>query len=139
MKKLVVAMALLLSVAGFSQTKEKSDRKKDKERTEKSRDEGKENRYLEDFNDLDLSEKQQTQLKALYENERKNRSKDRADFKRGDDADRPSDSERREMQGKMKERREALDGKVKNILNDKQYAKWKDKQDTKMREHLSRG
>lgn len=138
MKMLMVAMVLLLSITGFSQTKEKADRKKDKERTEKSKGEGRGDRFMEDFNDLNLSDKQQNDLKVLFENERKNQSQSRGNFGRDDESGRPSESEMKEMREEMKQRREALDGKVKNILNAEQYAKWKEKQTARMSEHFSR-
>src|SRR5690606_29292278 len=135
MKKLVVAMALLLSVTGFGQTKEKEAKKK--EHTEKTKGDKRGDRFMEDFKDLGLTEKQQVELKALYESERKHSPRDKSRYK--GDSDRPSESEMKEMREKMKQRREALDGRVKTIHNVDQYSKWKEQQDAKMRERLSRG
>src|SRR5690606_650563 len=138
MKKLVVVMAVLFSVTGFSQVNEKVDKKQDVKRTEKRSKEGKENRFLEDFKDLDLSEKQQNELKAIFEAERNSMKQNRFRSKGDGESKRPSESEMKEMREKMKERREALDGRVKTILSDEQYGKWKEKQETKMKEFSER-
>src|SRR5690606_35868506 len=139
MKKLVVVMAVLFSVTGFSQLNEKVDKKQDVKRTEKRSKEGKESRFLEDFKDLDLSEKQQNELKAIFEAERNSMKQNRFRSKNDGESKRLSESEMKEMREKMKQRREALDGRVKTILNVDQYSKWKEQQDAKMRERLSRG
>lgn len=133
MKKLVVVMAVLFSVTGFSQVNEKVDKKQDVKRTEKRSKEGKENRFLEDFKDLDLSEKQQNELKAIFEAERNSMKQNRFRSKNDGESKRPSESEMKEMREKMKERREALDGRVKNILSEEQYGKWKEKKEAKMK------
>src|SRR5690606_8391557 len=105
---------------------EKVDKKQDVKRTEKRSKEGKENRFLEDFKDLDLSEKQQNELKAIFEAERNSMKQNRFRSKNDGESKRPSESE-------MKERREALDGRVKNILSEEQYGKWKEKKEAKMK------
>ncbi len=138
MKNLVGVMALLFSVAGFSQVKEKTERKQDKPRIEKNKGEGKESRFLEDFKDLDLSEKQQNELKAIFEAERKSMKQNRFRSKGDGESKRPSESEMKEIREKMKERREVLDGLVKNILSDEQYGKWKEKQEARIKEFSER-
>ena len=139
MKKLVVLMAVLFSVTGFSQVNEKVDKKQTKPRTEKSRGEGRESRFLEDFKDLGLSDKQQNELKTVFEEERNSMKQNRFRSKNDDESKRLSESEMKEIREKMKERREALDVRVKNILSEEQYSKWKEKKEAKMKERLSRG
>ena len=136
MKQLIVLLTFMFSMLTYGQTEGNRDMGK-ATRTERNRAEGRETRFLEDFKELGLTEKQQNQLKALFENERNNRQQNRQRF-RGDEEDRPSASEIKEMREKMKARTQVLDGKVKEILSEEQYMKWKEKREQRMKEFSDR-
>lgn len=78
--------------------------------------------------ELDLNDKQQAKVKALYTEQ----EKDRAAFKpeegkkgekpaKGEKAEKPNHDE---MEAKMKKDNEAFDAKMKGILTAEQYTKW---------------
>ena len=131
MKQLMVLLVLMFSMAAYSQAEGTRDKGKTA-RTERGRGEGREARFLEDFKELGLTEKQQNQLKVLFESERNNRQQNRQRF-RGEEEERPSASEMKEMREQMKARAQVLDGKVKEILSEEQYMKWKEKREQRMK------
>lgn len=136
MKQFMLFIILMISMATYSQTEGTRDKEK-ASRTERKSREGREARFLEDFKELGLTESQQNQLKALFERERSSMQQNRQRF-RGDEDARPSASEIREMREKMKARAQVLDGKVKEILSDEQYIKWKEKREQRMKEFSER-
>lgn len=131
MKQLMVFLVLMVSIATYSQTNGTQDKEKTN-RSERNKKEGREGRFLEDFKELGLSEKQQNQLKVLYETEHNTMQQNRQRF-RGGDEEGPSASEIKEMREKMKTRGAVLDGKVKEILSEEQYGKWKEKREERMK------
>ena len=131
MKKIIVATALLFAVSGFSQVKENTETTQLKMRTGHAMAmQGKwkkhHHRSIDRFKDLNLSEQQQTELKAIFEEARANRAEHRTHFK-DKNAKVLSDAEKQEMRAKRKEQMAVMDGKIKNVLTETQYSQWKAK------------
>ncbi len=135
MKKIIVIALTVCSVATYAQENRKADRKSDNREVNKQERGKRENRMLEDFKELNLSEAQQNKLKTIFEAEKRNAPANRERFS---EDEMPSQSEMREMREKMKERMGVLDAKIKNVLTDEQYAAWKEKQQQRMKEFINR-
>lgn len=154
MKNLVIAMALLFSVAGFSQTKE--TKKQELKRTEKSANENRKRRnakhekrdrgqaredgFMNRFKDLGLSDEQHKAIKEIFEAERENMKHNGGRFRGegNDNSEGFNDEDRSQMREKMKERRQAIHEKVKKILTPEQYAKFKEQEQERMKEFRNR-
>lgn len=134
MKQLILFFGFIFSLAGYSQVNEKTENIREEQKVEKNRGAERKNRLLDDLKDLNLSEKQENQLKALFESERNSMKQNRERFKGDEESERPSSSELKEMREKMKERMRVLDGKVKSILSEEQYIQWKEKQQARMKD-----
>ncbi|WP_051200083.1 hypothetical protein [Flavobacterium subsaxonicum] len=118
MKKFVMAALLLASVAGFAQDK-KELKEGHKPKTEITPDEQAKNLTKE----LGLNDKQQAKVKAFYTEEQKKRESNKPEGgKKGEKPDATA------MEAKMKEEQAATDKKMKGILTDEQYTKWKSNQ-----------
>ena len=135
MKKILLGLLICFSVSVSAQ--ENTSVKPRKEKTERSeKDKGRiENRFLEDFKELNLTEKQQNQLKLVFEAERKNMEQSRSRFNEGE---MPSASEMREMREKMKAKMVDFEAKMKTILTEEQFNTWKAKQQERMQQFMLR-
>lgn len=118
MKRLIVAFVILVSTLSFAQpggreklTPEQNVEKKLKEMT----------------NDLNLSEKQQIQIKSILVEQSKKREAMKAEMKSSREKGvKPSDEEKAEMKKKIIDEQLEMKTKMKSILNEDQLKKMKE-------------
>ena len=115
MKKLIVAFAILVSTLSFAQPggREKLTPEQNVEK-----------RLKEMTNDLNLSEKQQTQIKSILEEQSKKREAMKEEMKASREKGvKPTDEEKAEMKKKMIDEQLEIKTKMKTILNEDQLKK----------------
>lgn len=135
MKKVLSLFMLLLLVTGMNA----QDKKKDRKEKAKARMERTENMTPDQIAelqtkkmaiDLDLSDAQQKEIfeinKAQAIKRKEQMSKWRAMREEGE---RPSENERMKMMSARLDEQKALQDKMKSVLNDEQFAKWKANQE----------
>lgn len=137
MKKLLIAAFVICSLSTYAQEGNFGpDQNPPRESRKATRGDGRENRMLEDFKELNLSEKQQNQLKAYFEAEKAKMSQNRSRF--GGDGEMPSASEMKAMREQIQTKMQEMDAKVKTILTEEQYVNWKAKQEARMQQFMGR-
>ena len=115
MKKLIVAFAILVSTLSFAQPggREKLTPEQNVEK-----------RLKEMTNDLNLSEKQQTQIKSILEEQSKKSEAMKEEIKASREKGvKPTDEEKAEMKKKMIDEQLEIKTKMKTILNEDQLKK----------------
>ena len=122
MKKMIVAAFLIAGIAGFAQEKQEVKDASGPQREHKGP--GKkvtpEEQTKQLAKELSLDEKQQAKVKALYDEEEKQRAAARPEEgKKGEAHDHAA------MEAGMKAKNDAFDTKMKGILTADQYTKWK--------------
>lgn len=140
MKKLFIAAFVVCSLSTYAQEgnfgPDQDPPRASRKAPKGERGEGRENRMLEDFKELNLSEKQQNQLKAYFEAEKAKMSQNRSRF--GGDGEMPSASEMKAMREQIQTKMQEMDAKVKTILTEEQYVNWKAKQEARMKQFMGR-
>jgi len=139
MKKLFIAVLLLIGVASFAQ--ETTDQKPTRERREKLTPEQRNEKHLQKLTtDLNLDANQQAQVKQLLADRSAKAEKFREDRKNS--TTKPTAAEKEAFKKQMIAEKEANDAKMKSILNADQYKKWtsiqeenKDKAKERMKEY----
>lgn len=120
MKKLFVLALLVVGLTTFAQ--EKGKRGEGKDMTPEQRTEMQVKKMTKD---LDLNDKQQTQVKELLNSQKEDRSEmmeQRKEMK--ETAKKATKEQRAAMKTKMDEKKAVIDKKMKTILTDDQYKKW---------------
>ncbi|WP_281235030.1 hypothetical protein [Flavobacterium gelatinilyticum] len=130
MKKLVIAALLFAGIAGFAQ--DKKEKLTPEERTEKQ--------LQRLTSELNLDANQQAQIKQLLAEKSAKTEKIRKERK--ENKTKLTQAEREAFKNELKAQKEAVDAKMKSILNADQYTKWhslqeknKDKAKEKMKEY----
>lgn len=130
MKKLVIAALLFAGIAGFAQ--DKKEKLTPEERTEKQ--------LQRLTSELNLDANQQAQVKQLLAEKSAKTEKIRKERK--ENKTKLTQAEREAFKNELKAQKEAVDAKMKSILNADQYTKWhslqeknKDKAKEKMKEY----
>nr|WP_199002272.1 hypothetical protein [Flavobacterium sp. ASV13] len=139
MKKLFIAVLLLIGVASFAQ--ETTDQKPTRERREKLTPEQRNDKHLQKLTtDLNLDANQQAQVKQLLADRTAKAEKFREDRKNS--TTKPTAAEKEAFKKQMMAEKDANDAKMKSILNADQYKKWtsiqaenKDKAKERMKEY----
>ena len=131
MKKLIIALALTLSCIAFSQSKEENNLNKEK----KSPEERVEKQLKKMTTDLSLDQKQAANLKEILLNQSKKREEKVAAHKANtQDGQKISKEEKQALMLEIKQNQDELKGKMKEILNPDQFAKWeKNKEDKRQK------
>lgn len=115
MKKLIVTFAILVSTLSFAQPggREKLTPEQNVEK-----------RLKEMTNDLNLSEKQQIQIKSILEEQSKKREAMKEEMKASREKGvKPTDKKKAEMKKKMIDEQLVIKTKMKSILNEDQLKK----------------
>ncbi len=116
MKKLIVAVTILVCSLTFAQS---GEGKREKSNPEKQ--------LKEMTNDLGLSEKQQIEIKAILEEQSKKREKLREEMKAyKEKGEKPSDEKRAEMKKILIDEQLEMKTKMKKILSSEQLKKWQE-------------
>ncbi|MFP9112396.1 hypothetical protein ACLI1A_00535 [Flavobacterium sp. RHBU_3] len=130
MKKFVIAAALMVSVAGFAQ--QKPEKKKDANAKQTERPTA-DQRTKDLTKELNLDKAQQAKVKALFEEEDKNRPEPPKDGekKKPEQGEKPQQPKEKGGKGekggdKAQGGRGDMDKKMKDILTADQYKKWQE-------------
>ena len=122
MKTLIVAFAVLVSTLSFAQS---GEGKREKGNPEQNI----EKRLKEMTSDLNLSEKQQDQVKAIFTEQAKKREVKRAEMKaKRKKGEKSSDKEKAEMKKNMIDDQLEMKTKMKAILSEEQLKKLQESQ-----------
>lgn len=126
MKKLILAMALVMTTLTFAQDR--------KERREKLTAEQQTELQVKKMTlELDLDAKQQKEVKAiLLENAKKREAKMAEMKEKREKGEKPSADEKFEMKNRMLDNQIENKAQMKKILKPEQYKKWEDKQSERM-------
>ena len=121
MKKLILAVALVISSLTFAQER----------RGEKLTPEQQSDLHVKKMTlDLDLNEVQQKEVKAILLEQAQKREAKMAEFKANKEkGEKPSADEKFEMKSKMLDEQIEMKAKIKKILTAEQYKKWEEKQE----------
>jgi hypothetical protein len=123
MRKLIVAALLLVGMTSFAQESNKMERRQHGMETEKFTSEQRNELMLKKMTlELDLSAKQQNQMKSIIAE--KSAKHDAMMKNRKEKTERPTRDERFAMKSKMLDEQIIMTGKMKNILSPEQYEKW---------------
>lgn len=124
MKKLILAIALVISSLSFAQ----EGRGRGKERGEKLTPEQQSELQVKKMTlDLDLNEKQQKEIKAILLEQAQKREAKIAEFKGNKEkGEKPSADEKFEMKSKMLDEQIEMKAKMKKILTPEQYKEWEE-------------
>jgi hypothetical protein len=115
MKRLILAFAIMVSTLSFAQTGEK-EKMTPQQRIDKQ--------LKEMTTSLNLSEKQQGEVKAVLTEQANKRAKKREEMKAAKDrGEKPSDEQRAEMKKNMIDEQLAMKTKMKKILSEDQQKK----------------
>ena len=118
MKKFVVAVMLLAGIAGFAQEKKAVKEGAQPHKKEKVTTDEQANQLAKELN---LDAKQQAKVKELYADQEKQRAAAKPEeLKKGEKHDHAA------MEAKIKTENEAFDKKMKGVLTNEQYTKWKE-------------
>jgi len=131
MKKIVTGLLLLAAIGGYAQDKQVKQSVNSTERPvgDKIRNDKKLHKVTPDeqakqiAKELNLNDIQQAKVKALYEEQEKNRAALAPELKK---MEKGKQHDHAAMQKKMKEENTAFDTKMKNILSKEQYVKWQE-------------
>lgn len=134
MKKLIIAALLLVGMTSFAQERNKMEKRDGRAEMEKFTPEQRNELMLKKMTlDLDLSAKQQDQMKSIIAE--KSDKRDEMMKVRKENKEKPTRDERFAMKSKMMDEQIAMKAKMKNILSPEQYAKW----DAMKAKHEKRG
>lgn len=138
MKKIVFALALLVSFAGIAQKKDGDKRDHKKPRFEQYTPEQMATLQTKELTlALDLNKNQQEKIMALTLENAKLRQEKMEQFKsmkeKGEKPEKPTVEQRFEMRNAMLDHQIAQQQKMKDILSEKQFAEW-----TKMKKNKKR-
>jgi len=123
MKKLFIAALLAVTITGFAQEKRNTKGQADKEPMERFTPEQQNELMLKKLTlELDLSSKQQAQMKSVIAEKSAQREAMMKAHK--DTKTKPTRDERFAMKSKMLDEQIAMKSKMKNLLSAEQYAKW---------------
>lgn len=132
MKKLFIAALIAVTIAGFAQDKKRKTDQGEKEKMERFTPEQQNELMLKKMTlELDLSSKQQNEMKGMIAERTAKREAMMKAHK--DNKTKPTKDERFAMKSKMLDEQIASKAKMKNILSPEQFAKWE-----KMKEHHGR-
>ncbi|HLO74803.1 MAG TPA: hypothetical protein VK164_12775 [Flavobacterium sp.] len=122
MKKLILAIALVISSLSFAQEG------RERERGEKLTPEQQSELQVKKMTlDLDLNEKQQKEIKAILLEQAQKREAKIAEFKGNKEkGEKPSADEKFEMKSKMLDEQIEMKAKMKKILTPEQYKEWEE-------------
>jgi periplasmic protein CpxP/Spy len=122
MKKVFLALLLVISVATFAQEKKRDGKEK------QSPDQQVEFILKKMTEELGLSEKQQNEIKPILIEQSKNREEKRAKFRANREKGvKPTDEEIAEMKKSRADEELAMKTKLKTILTEEQYKKWSER------------
>ncbi len=117
MRKLILAVALVVGLTTFAQEKKREGKMTPEQQVEVV--------LKKMTSELSLDAKQQDQVKALLVEQSKNREVKKAEFKtRREKGDKPSDEEIAAMKKNRIDEELAMKNKMKKILTEDQYKKW---------------
>lgn len=135
MKKLIIVALLVVGMTSFAQQGNKTDKRQGRAEMEKFTPEQRNELMLKKMTlELDLSAKQQAQMKSIIaEKSAKRESMMKA---RKENKEKPSRDERFAMKSKMMDEQIAMKAKMKNILSAEQFEKW---DSMKAKHHKKRG
>jgi hypothetical protein len=135
MKKLIIAALLVVGMTSFAQERNKMERRQHGMEMEKFTPEQRNELMLKKMTlELDLSDKQQNQMKSIIAEKSAKHEAMKKDRK--EKTDKPSRDQRFAMKSKMLDDQIAMKGKMKNILSPEQYEKW---DAMKGKDHKKRG
>ena len=131
MKKIVMGLLLLAAIGSYAQEKPVKQSVKSVERPigDKIKNEKKLHKVTPDeqakqiAKELNLNDIQQAKVKALYEEQEKNRAALAPELKK---MEKGEQHDHAAMEKKIKEENTAFDTKMKNILSKEQYVKWQE-------------
>ncbi|UOX32216.1 hypothetical protein LXD69_09115 [Flavobacterium sediminilitoris] len=135
MKKVFLTLVILVSTLAFSQSKENRKERMDSEKMAEL--------HVKKMTlDLDLTEKQQKEIKPIFLEQAKKREAKRNELKmRKEKGEKLSSDERFEMKNKALDNQIEMKSKLKNILTPAQMEKWennKKKRSNKAKKHAKR-
>jgi hypothetical protein len=123
MKKLIIAALLLVGMTSFAQEGNKTDKRQGRAEMEKFTPEQRNELMLKKMTlELDLSSKQQAQMKSIIAE--KSAKREAMMKARKENKEKPSRDERFAMKSKMMDEQIAMKAKMKNILSAEQFEKW---------------
>ena len=131
MKKIVTGLLLLAAIGGYAQEKtiKPGINRMDRPAGDKIKNEKKLHKVTPDeqakqiAKELNLNDAQQAKVKALYEEQEKDRAAMAPEVKKMENGEQHDHAA---MQKKVKEDNTAFDTKMKNILSKEQYVKWQE-------------
>lgn len=126
MKKLIIAALLVVSMSSFAQDKKEMDGTHHRSEMEKFTPEQRNELMLKKMTlELDLSAKQQEQMKSIIAEKSAKRESRMKDMKANKAVDsKLSSDERFARQNRMLDEKIAMKAKMKSILSDSQFEKW---------------
>lgn len=135
MKKVFLTLVILVSTLAFSQSKENRKERMDSEKMAEL--------HVKKMTlDLDLTEKQQKEIKPIFLEQAKKREAKRNELKmRKEKGEKLSSDERFEMKNKALDNQIEMKSKLKNILTPAQMEKWennKKERSNKAKKHAKR-
>lgn len=135
MKKVFLTLVILVSTLAFSQSKENRKERMDSEKMAEL--------HVKKMTlDLDLTEKQQKEIKPIFLEQAKKREAKRNELRmRKEKGEKLSSDERFEMKNKALDNQIEMKSKLKNILTPAQMEKWennKKEQSNKVKKHAKR-
>ena len=135
MKKVFLTLVILVSTLAFSQSKENRKERMDSEKMAEL--------HVKKMTlDLDLTEKQQKEIKPIFLEQAKKREAKRNELKmRKEKGEKLSSDERFEMKNKALDNQIEMKSKLKNILTPAQMEKWennKKERSNKAKKHTKR-
>jgi hypothetical protein len=123
MKKLIIAALLLVGMTSFAQERNKMEKRDGRAEMEKFTPEQRNELMLKKMTlDLDLSAKQQDQMKSIIAE--KSAKRDAMMKLRQENKEKPTRDERFAMKSKMMDEQITMKAKMKSILSPEQFAKW---------------
>lgn len=123
MKKLFIAALLVVGLSAFAQDKKEMEKRTHRGEMEQFTPEQRNQLRLKKMTlDLDLSSKQQEQMKQIIADQSTKREAMKANRKANQE--RPTTEERFAMKNKMLDEQIAMKNKMKNILSAEQFDKW---------------
>jgi len=123
MKKLIIATLLLVGISSFAQEKNKMERRQHEMEMEKFTPEQRNELTLKKMTlELDLSSKQQSQMKSIIAE--KSAKREAMMKARKENTEKPTRDERFAMKSKMMDEQIAMKTKMKTILSPEQFEKW---------------
>lgn len=118
---MTMAVLLMATLSTFAQEKKQKPEGGREQKTEKVTPDDQTKQLAKELN---LNDKQQAKVKALYTEQEKTRGAKPEEGKKGEKPAKGEKPDRTEMEAKMKKDNEAFDSKMKGILTAEQYTKW---------------